>query len=64
MKTIFDITEYGAVSDGKTDCTKAIQNALDAASSCQGKVLIKDLGFGELFPASDMNYKGELQWQQ
>ena len=40
MKNIFDITEYGAVGDGKTDCTEAIQKALDDASSCQGKVVV------------------------
>ena len=28
------------------------------------KLTIKDLGFGELFPQSDMIYEGELQWEQ
>lgn len=28
------------------------------------KLTIKDLGFGELFPRSDMVYEGELQWEQ
>lgn len=40
MKNIFDITEYGAVGDGKTDCTAAIQKALDDASTCQGEVVV------------------------
>lgn len=28
------------------------------------KLTVKDLGFGELFPQSDMVYEGELQWEQ
>lgn len=28
------------------------------------KLVIKDLGFGELFPQSDMIFEGELQWVQ
>lgn len=28
------------------------------------KLTVKDLGFGELFPPSDMVYEGELQWEQ
>lgn len=28
------------------------------------KLVIRDLGFGELFPQSDMVYEGELQWEQ
>lgn len=28
------------------------------------KLLVRDLGFGELFPQSDMVYEGELQWEQ
>ena len=31
MFNTFDITDFGAVADGKTDCTAAIQNTLDAA---------------------------------
>ena len=40
MKTVFDITEFGAVGDGMTDCTEAIQKALDKASVCRGKVVV------------------------
>ena len=28
------------------------------------KLMVKDLGFGELYPRSDMKYEGELQWEQ
>src|SRR5579864_3210572 len=37
---IFNIVQYGAVSDGDTDCTKAIQSAIDAASQKGGVVLV------------------------
>lgn len=33
-------------------------------SPMTAKVKISDLGFGELFPQSDLVYEGELQWEQ
>jgi len=36
----FDITVFGAVGNGKNDCTKSIQKALDLASECMGTVIV------------------------
>lgn len=40
MKNVFDITSFGAVGDGVTDCTQMIQKALDAAADCKGCVIV------------------------
>ncbi|MBO5646445.1 MAG: right-handed parallel beta-helix repeat-containing protein [Clostridia bacterium] len=40
MINVFDITEFGAVGDGVTDCTAAIQAALDAAGEVRGAVIV------------------------
>ncbi len=40
MNTEFDITLYGAVGDGVTDCTASIQRAFNDAAKCRGKVIV------------------------
>ena len=40
MTNVFDITEFGAIGDGKFDCTAAIQAALDAAGEVRGAVIV------------------------
>jgi polygalacturonase len=38
--TMFDVTKYGAVSDGKTMNTAAIQKTIDAASAAGGDIVL------------------------
>ena len=40
MNTVFNILDYGAIGDGKTDNTLFIQKALDEASLCEGTVIV------------------------
>lgn len=37
---IYDITQYGAIPDGKTVCTKSIQKAIDDCAKTGGKIVI------------------------
>ena len=63
MDNVFDITSYGAIADGKTDCTKAIQNAIDDASKVKGAVVVPPgeylCGYIKLAPSiSFLGYHG------
>ncbi len=40
MTTIFNILDFGAIPDATTDCTAAIQAALDKAAACMGEVIV------------------------
>lgn len=42
--------------------TTRLRIELEFTEPTHAKLMIKDLGFGELFPQSDMVYEGELQW--
>lgn len=40
MTNVFDVTDFGAVGDGKTDCTLAFQTAIDKAEKVKGAVAV------------------------
>lgn len=73
MKTIFDITEFGAIGDGiigpeehitGTDNTKAIQTAMDAAAKVEGVVLVPPGRYmtGELKLPHGVTLRGYPGW--
>jgi len=56
--TVYDVTKFGAVGDGKTLNTNAIQKAIDACSSQGGGVVLISEGIfvsGTIFLKSDVN---------
>ncbi len=44
--------------------TTRLQIRVEFTDASHAKILIKDLGFGEIFPPSDLVYEGELKWEQ
>lgn len=64
MSAIFDIVRYGAVGDGKTDCTKAIQAALDDAALCRGVVSVPPGTYltGRLKLGKGVSLEGHSAW--
>lgn len=58
----FDVTEYGAVADGETRATGAIQDAIDDAAEAGGGVVVLPEGTflsGALFVASNVEFRIE-----
>ena len=44
--------------------TTRLRIELEFTEANRAKLTVRDLGFGEIFPQSDMIYEGELQWEQ
>lgn len=61
---IFNITDFGAVADGKTDCTEAIQKALDEAGKCGGTVIVPSGEFlcGYIKVPRAVSMEGSFAW--
>ena len=64
MENVFDITDFGAVGDGKTDCTAAIQTALNKAGKIKGCVAVPPGKFmcGELTVPPSVTLSGFSGW--
>lgn len=64
MENVFDITDFGAVGDGKTDCTEAIQAALNKAGEIKGCVAVPPGKFmcGELTVPPSVTLSGFSGW--
>lgn len=64
MINVFDITDFGATGNGKTDCTKAIQEAIDQAAKVRGAVIVPPGRYlcGQLKMRSGIHIKGYHGW--
>ena len=65
MERQYIVTEYGAVGDGKTDCTAAIQRALDEAKAAGGGEIVFPAGeyvTGRLKVPSHTKLTGVVGW--
>ena len=60
VKTTFDVTAYGAVGDGQTDDTTAIQNALNAAGEIDGSVVYFPPAPGGCYRISGVTVPGDV----
>ena len=64
MTNMFDITTYGAIGDGATDCTAFIQKALDDAAACRGVVTVPPGKYltGKLKMGAGVSLEGHSAW--
>lgn len=64
MTNRFDVTSFGAVGDGVTDCTGAIQRALDAAGEVRGCVTVPPGNYltGSLRVRAHTRLEGSSAW--
>ena len=63
MSRVFDIRKYGAAGDGTTDCTKALQSAIDDCSNAGGGTVLVESGTYLFYPLRfRSNVRLEIAW--